>query len=79
MAHTALVVETKQLSNGAVAIKHRCCGDSTSDRSATMYISAETTTEQVQEWELAERTKAQTLHASVENARNLLASLTPKA
>lgn len=47
MTHTTKIVEKKILSDGAIAVRVRCCGDSSTDSVTTIYIKPSTTEKEV--------------------------------
>jgi hypothetical protein len=75
MPHVAKVIEKKQLSDGAIAIRLRCCGDPSTDSIATLYVKADT---DVAAWAAKEKTRVQDAHARMLAAHVALDSLLEK-
>lgn len=46
--HKAKHIEIKQLSDGAIAVKTRCCDDPSTDSWITVYVKPESTEEELQ-------------------------------
>ena len=73
MEHTAKTIEFKQLSDGALAVRVRCCDDETTDSWHTVYDIGAMTEEQLDAWEASCLESKQAHHASVEKALKFLA------
>jgi len=47
MTHTTKIVEKKIVSNGAIAVRVRCCDDSSTDSVTTIYIKPSMTEKEI--------------------------------
>ena len=76
MSHTATIQEVKQLGDGAVSVRIRCCGDATTDSWHTMYLASSTQQANIEAWEADQITAVQDQHASLQACLSYLQSRT---
>jgi hypothetical protein len=65
MAHVAVIVDKKQLADGAIAICVRCCGDPMSDSWHTHYDVGAMSPEDLRAWAQEKILEKQAHHATV--------------
>jgi len=64
--HTAAIQEAKQLSDGQVAVRIRCCGDATTDSWHTITLTGGTPQAEIEAWEGDRISYVQNQHASLQ-------------
>lgn len=75
MEHKAILIKTQKLSDGAIAITHRCCEDEITDSVSTLYVTENTTPEAITAWAKSECERVQNQHDRLEAAHQHIQSL----
>ena len=75
MPHNAVVVEHKILSDGALAVKHRCCDDPNTDSFSTIYITPSTTAEDLDKHVADGKARVEAQHAALLTAQDYVKKL----
>jgi hypothetical protein len=76
--HKAGVIDHRQISNGAIAVRGRCCGDPATDSTATIYLTGAETEAEIQALIQEHLGRIEARHAAVEKAREVLEALEAK-
>lgn len=72
MTHAAKQIHIKELSDGAIAVHMRCCGDESTDQWHTLYVKPETTEREISDFLAYAKTSCERMHAARCKARAII-------
>lgn len=70
--HKAKQIHLKDLGDGAISVLMRCCGDSSTDQWHTLYVKAETTEQEIQDFLAYAQSCCEKQHGARERARAII-------
>lgn len=72
MKHEAKRIHAKDLNDGSITMLYRCCGDTTTDQWHTLYLRADTTEKEIQDFLANAKASCERMHAARDRARAII-------